>query len=99
MSVIVTRFPGDKPGPNIVDPILKTREAQEERGRQEINTNGSDRVLESGTIIGTGFKKPGSMLQISNDQGVVKAKLTSFSLQIVSQPFSLTSSIRAERIK
>lgn len=99
MTVLVSRSPGDKPGPNIVDSVLTTRDAQTERGRGEINENGVDRVLESGTIIGTEFKKPGKIVKMIKDEGATNHRLTHFNFTVVADPFSLTSSINTEGIK
>ena len=99
MTVIVSRSPGDKPGPSIVDSILTTKEAQTERGRGEVNEDGVDRVIESGTIIGTEFKIPGKIVRMIKDEGATNHRLTHFNFTVVADPFSLTSSIKTEGIK
>ena len=100
MAVIASRPPGDKPGPDIVDSILSTDLSQRERGRQEINFHSTDRVIESGNLIGTSFIRPGSMVQITNSKESFKAKVTSFAFSIIGgDTYDEYSSIVSERIK
>ena len=45
ISVIVQRPPADTPGPDITDPLLTAEQAAVERGRIEIDTNGTNREM------------------------------------------------------
>lgn len=47
IAIIVQRTPGDKPGPDITDPLLTAEHAALERGRNEIDANGGNRALVS----------------------------------------------------
>lgn len=100
MAVIVSRTPGDKPGPDIVDSILSSDLAQRERGRAEINLHSVDRILESGTLIGTSFIRPGSLVQITSSREVFKSKVTTFAFTVTNEGnYDAFSSIESERIK
>lgn len=48
VSIVVQRYPGDTPGPDIVDNILTDEIAARERGRAEINHNCSSRKIVHG---------------------------------------------------
>lgn len=100
MSVIVKRGDGDNPGESISDAVLTTDEALVERGLAEINENDSDRVIETGNIVGTDYMKPGSVVNVKQKNGAeYKGYLTSFVFSVNSSPFSLLSSLQVERIK
>lgn len=96
---IVSRYPGDKPGDNIVSSVLTTVEAQEERGRGEVNYSAHDQVLESGNLIGTSFIRPGRIVSVIRTESSTKEKVTSFSLNVRNEGFSITSAIQTERTK
>ena len=99
MAVVVKRGLGDKPGPDIVDPLLSSEASLIERGRQEINANDSDRVEESGSMIGADFLRPGAIAQSSSAEGSFKAYVDSFSFSVQTDSFSVTSFVKMERIK
>ena len=68
MSAIrVTRGLGDRPGPDIVDELLTSDAVRVNRGRAEIDKNGSDRVSVSVNGGWIGFIPPCSLVQV-NDQ-------------------------------
>ena len=100
MAVIASRAPGDKPGPDIVDSILSSDLSQRERARQEINFHSTDRVIESGNLIGSSFIRPGSLAQITSSRETFRVKVTHFTFTIDSNgDYDQYSSIQSERIK
>lgn len=48
VNITVSRSPGDKPGPDIVNPLIATDAVARARGRAEINHNGSSRKVVHG---------------------------------------------------
>lgn len=98
-AAIVKRGLGDNPGDEVIDSLLTSHAVIAERGRQLINANDSDRVIESGTVIGTEFLRPGKTLNIENQKKSFNGKITSFSLSVGSDPFSITSAVQVETIK
>jgi len=100
LQTIVQRAPGDKPGPDISDPLLSTADAQRARGRGEINENCSSRVNVSGNGPADGYVEPCSLTQVTDAQvGQVRAIIDSCALTIDISGGSLTatSSITFER--
>ena len=99
MSVTVIRGLGDKPGENIVSSVLSTQVLQVERGRQEINSHDSDRIQVSGSVIGTEFVPPGSIVQVSEKGNQKNGYLTGISLVIdMSSNYSATSNVQIEQV-
>lgn len=94
---IIIRGAGDKPGADITSEVLTNLQAQRERGRQEINANDSDRVMETLTLINTAFVTPGSTAQIQSRGLKRNGRVTSFSLQLT--PSSVSTSIIVEVVK
>lgn len=51
IRVTVKREPGDRPGPDIVDPLIGSEAVAVERGRKEIDTNCSSRQIVTMRIL------------------------------------------------
>ena len=77
---IVQRQPADKPGPQIVSTILRSVNAQMERGRNELNRSSTDMILKTGQLVDSSFIQPGDIVEIQDKSGSVKGKVTSFSI-------------------
>jgi len=89
--MIVQRSPADKPGDDIVSPILQTPEAQIERGRQEINFNSTDRIIKTCVVVDSEFIQPGELVSIQTGRGVSVGMMTDFSISIRENGFVSTS--------
>jgi hypothetical protein len=98
MNIIVERLPGDKPGPSIVDSLLVTEALATERGVAEINYHESNRSILSGNGPRNFFMEPGSLVQITDGEGVTRGivKMYSRSYNLESGRFSVTSSMIIE---
>ena len=97
----VQRAPADKPGEDIVDPILVSTLAQIERGRQEINYNSTDRILKTGVVVETDFIKPGVIIEVQDKSGNTRGMVTGFSLSASAKKseISISTNIIVECIK
>ncbi len=79
---IIERPPADKPGPDIVSPILISDQSQIERGRQEINYHSTDRILKTGSVLNTEFIQPGVLVELQDKSGNIRGMVTGFSIEI-----------------
>lgn len=64
MNVVIIRSPGNKPGPDIVDPLLSTEAIGRFRGQSEINHNDSSRKSLTGNGPKNEFMMPCKLVQI-----------------------------------
>ena len=101
MATIVKRSPADKPGNDIVDPLLTTIETQTERGRQEINRQSTDRDLIVGDKLTLLFVTPGFIATIADSNKTQIGKILSFSLSISmsDKELNYNSQISVEAVK
>ena len=68
-SIIVQRQPADRPGPDISDPLLTAPHAARERGRIEIDREGTDRKLVSVAGPHRAWLAPGSLVEYQGRRG------------------------------
>ena len=100
LQTIVQRLPGDKPGPDISDPLLSTKEAQTQRGRGEINEQSSSRVMCAGNCPASAPVAPCSIARITDaEYGQYNAIIESWALtlNLTGKGFTATSAITFER--
>jgi len=100
LQTIVQRAPGDKPGPDISDDLLTTVAAQTQRGRSEINYNGSSRVICAGNCPASASIEPGiTALITDSEKGNYHAVMDSWSLTInvANRQLNATSAVTFER--
>ncbi len=89
---IVQRAPADKPGEDIVDPILVSDTSQIERGRQEINYNSTDRVLKTGAVVSTDYVESGVIVELQDKSGSIRGMVTGFSVAVSASSAKVTMS-------
>ena len=83
METIVIRGDGSKEGPAIVDRLLTTNQARQERGRIEIDTNCSSRVIRDMNTLKPDWLTPGTFVEISDvEQGRVAGNLMGISFSL-----------------
>lgn len=78
METIVIRGDGDKEGPAIIDSLLTTTQARQERGRVDIDYNCSSRTSREIRSFDLSWIPPGSFVEIEDVEkgrvpGIVKA--------------------------
>lgn len=101
MKIIVSRLPGDRPGPAIVDPLLVTEPVGVARGTGEIDYSAS-KSDERGTCLLMPYMPTGSMMHVTEAGGSYRGKLTAYSIVIDisddGREFTATSPIAIERL-
>lgn len=101
MKINVTRLPGTKQGPDIVDPLLTSDPAGIARGTREIDYHSSNRSQERGNCPLMAYMPTGSTVSVSEATGKYRGKLTSFALTIdISEDgrdFTATTSVSIEK--
>ena len=98
MKIIVQRGIGDKPGIDIVDPLLTTEPIGKERGRQVIDSSES-KVLEQGNCPLLPYMEPGKVSQVALTDSTFRGKVMSYSFTIDMAPFSQSSSVSIKRLR
>ena len=98
MKIIVQRGVGDKPGPDIIDPLLTTELVCRERGRQAIDSSES-KVIEQGNCPLLPYMETGKVTQVSLSDTVFIGKVTGYSFTIDMSPFSQSSSVNIKRVR
>lgn len=68
-------------GPDISEPLLNTELAAKERGRVEIDENGSNKLNVSLKSVDVSYKKPGSIAEVVGD-GVSRGMIKNVSISI-----------------
>jgi len=63
-SISVIRLPGNRPGPDIVDPLLATDRLRLARGRAQIDSECSSRETVGVSARHLGWIAPGSLVQV-----------------------------------
>lgn len=101
MKIIVTRQPGNKQGPDIVDPLLVTEQAGVARGTREIDYHGSNRNIERGNCALLPHIPTGATINVTERDGAYRGKLTGYALTVDigenGREFSVTTAISIER--
>lgn len=68
ISVIVERAPADKQGDDIVDALITANNVALERGRNEIDSNFTNRESVSSTGPCQGYMRQGRLIEISDSE-------------------------------
>jgi len=101
MKILVTRQPANKQGPDVVDPLLVTEQAGIARGTREIDYYSSNRSIERGNCPLLPFMPTGSTINVTEQDGAYRGKLTGYALTIDigedGRDFSATTAISIER--
>ncbi len=101
MKILVSRSPGDKQGPDVVDPLLVTDPVRVARGTREIDFSAS-KTIERGNCPLHGYMVTGKLCQITIGGEVFRGKVTAYSVTIdISEDgkdFSPSSSVTIERL-
>jgi len=99
ISIIVERSPADRTGPDIVDPLLTSDAAALERGRVEIDANGSDRNLVTVSGPHRRWIKPGTLMEYHGRRGTWRGMVTRCGLTLTRSGDSFTAdrSLEMER--
>ena len=83
METIVIRGAGDNEGPAVVDRLLTTTQARQERGRVEIDSSCSSRISRETRTLSGDFILPGTFVTINDVEkgsipGIVRGISISF---------------------
>jgi hypothetical protein len=101
MQIIVQRAPGDKQGPDIVDPLLVSEPVAVARGSREIDHSSTSRSIEQGNCPLMPYLAPGSLVNVTEAGSIYRGKLTAYAVTIdISEDgrdFSATCAITIER--
>jgi len=99
IAVTVQRAPGDKPGPDITDPLLTADPAAVERGRNEIDAVCTNRA--TGTCSGPHrlFVQPGALVEYQGLRETWRGMVRRCAITITrdGDSFSATRSLEIER--
>ncbi len=98
MKIIVQRGVGDKPGTDIVDPLLVTEPVGKERGRQAIDASES-KVIEQGNCPLLPYMETGKVAQVTLSDSTFRGKITGYSFTFDMNPFSQSSSVTIKRLR
>lgn len=69
ISVIVKRGLGDRPGPDISDPLITSEQVAVDRGTAEIDKNSTDRAMVPTTGPFIGWIPPCSLVNVTEMEG------------------------------
>ena len=83
METITIRDQGDNEGPSVVDKLLTTAQARQERGRVEIDSSCSNRVMREISSLSGDFILPGTFVTINDvEKGAVSGIVLGMSISI-----------------
>lgn len=101
MRITVFRLPGDKQGPDIVEPLLTTDPAGIARGAREIDHHSTNRSIERGNCVLMPYMPTGSLIHVTEATGSYRGKLTGFSIVIdideSGREFTATTAVNIEK--
>lgn len=101
MRITVSRPPADKQGVDIVDSLLTSDSPAISRGTREIDYHSTNRSVERGNCVLLPYMPIGSLINVTELDGVYRGKLKSYALTIdISEDnndFTVTTSISIER--
>lgn len=100
IRIIAQRAPADRTGPDISDPLITSAAAAVERGRNEIDRNGSPRLIDTRTTVLRVDLQPGMLVEVSDADGSVwrgQLQAVSHRAQAGDQPV-LESVLTIERV-
>lgn len=87
ISVIVERAPGDKQGEAISDPLITANNVAIERGRNEIDSNFSNREAVTSTGPFVSYMRQGKLVQVADsEQQTWKGIIRNYAITIDSGP-------------
>lgn len=97
-SVIVQRSPANRPGDDIIEPLLTDNIAKRERGRAEINREEDDRIIITGDGPKSIFLQPGLLAEVQiqgrNQRGSVTMFARTYTLE--GATYQINSSVAIE---
>lgn len=101
MKIIVSRAPGDRPGPDIIDQLLTSEPAGIARGRREIDHSAAMRSIEQGNCPLLPYMATGSLVHVTEARCSYRGKLTLWATTIdISEDgreFTTTTAVAIER--
>jgi len=99
ISIIVERAPADRTGDDLVDPLLTSEPAARERGRNEIDAQSTDRVIQTASGPHRRWVQPGSLVEYHGRRGTWRGKLTRCAITLSRDGSSFTAdrSLEMER--
>jgi hypothetical protein len=101
VNIIVSRPPGDKQGPDIVDPLLTSDPAGVARATSAIDHHSTNRSLERGNCVLMPYMPTGALINVTEDTGRYRGKLTAFSIIIdldeSGRDFTATAAVSIEK--
>ena len=100
ISILVTREPGVRPGPDISDPLIVSEAMAIARGTVEIDKSFSNRILISGDGPLTELVKPGAIVSVGDmESGNYVGMVRSYSIKITrnNQNFNADTAIEIEK--
>jgi hypothetical protein len=103
MQITVTRGAGDKPGPDIIDPLLTSEPVAVARGRREIDYHSSSRIKEQAQCPKHGFMSTGSLVLITEAEKQWPGLIRYFSLTLTiddsGERFTADTGLHIERVR
>jgi len=102
ISLLVERGAGDKRGEDITDELITSDIVAQERGRNEIEYNYSDREEVTTTGPFSGFLRPGKLAEVADSEGVIfrgMIKSCAIEFSFSGGEFAADTSLEIERVK
>ena len=98
IEIEVSRFPGDKKGPAIVDPLIRSEAGARERGQGEIDANGYDALIVAGTgPLRSHQIEPGALIEnMDTEQEIWRGQVERSAITITKTKDSFTSRLALE---
>lgn len=86
-------------GDDISDTLLATEEAGRERGRVEIDSSYTNRVITEASMVRMTFIQPGTLIGVENENAINLGLVTDFSLsfQVEDEEIDIESTIVVEQ--
>lgn len=99
-SIIVQRQPANRPGPDIINPLLADNVAKREKGRALINHNEDDRKIVTGDGPRSQFMTPGDLAELHIKGRTMRGAVTLYSRTYVlnGSNYQINSSISVETL-
>jgi hypothetical protein len=101
MQMSVTRAPGDRQGPDIVDELLTDQAVGRSRGQTEINDSVSKKIQDANCPL-LSFIDTGTLAQVADDKEIYRGKITFFAQTIdidsSGRRYYPTTSLKVERV-
>jgi len=101
IEITVERYPGDHPGPDIVDPLITSAAGARARGNGEIDAHGYDMLIVSGNgPLRADHIPPGSLVEVTDtEQQAWRGQVERSAIVITrtGDTFSATQSLELER--